>query len=97
MIPPLIPVSDLRAHYPGEWIAVRVPPAANRYRPDKGYLVAHSPSEADVWRADMTVGSGYEVYLSFNASQGPARESTVFFYLRDDEFASVISALQGRV
>lgn len=95
MTPPLIPVSDLRARYPGEWIAVRVPPAANRYRPDKGYLVAHSPSEAAIWRAAMTVGSGFEVYLFFNASQGPARESTVFFYLRGEAFVSMTCTAQG--
>jgi hypothetical protein len=86
--PPLVPVSELRARYPEEWIAVRLPPSGDRYRPDKGYLVAHSSSEDAIWRAAMTVGSGYEVYLSFNASQGPARESTVFFYLRGEAFVS---------
>jgi hypothetical protein len=76
----MIRIDELRQRYPNEWIAVRLGPGGDRYRPERGYLLAHSPDREAVWRAVMQMASGQEAYLFFNAPEGPRGESTLLVY-----------------
>jgi len=73
-------LSELRRRYPNQWIAVQLGPGGNRFRPDRGYLLAHSPDRRVIWRKAMQVDSGQEAYVFFNAPEGPRRESVLLVY-----------------
>ena len=48
---PVTRLTDLRQRYPNEWVAVRLGPGGDRYRSERGYLLAHSPEWEVVRRA----------------------------------------------
>ena len=73
-------VAELRRRYPNEWIAVRLGPGGDRYRPERGYLLAHSPDREEVWQAVMRMASGQEAHVFFNAPEGPQDEYTLLNY-----------------
>ena len=76
----MIHLNELRQRYRNEWIAVRLGPGGDRYRPERGYLLAHSPEWEVVRRAVMGMASGQEAYVFFNTAEGPRHESTLLIY-----------------
>jgi len=59
-------LADLKARYPGEWLAVIIPEGEDRYNPQRGCLVAHSPDKSSVWQRVADLPASEDVYLFFN-------------------------------
>ena len=76
----MVHLNEVRQRYPNEWIAVRLGPGGDRYRPERGYLLAHSPDRNVVSQAVMQMASGQEAYVFFNAAEGLRHESTLLTY-----------------
>lgn len=74
-------------------LVVALGPGGNRYRPERGYLLAHSPNREVVWRAVMGMASGQEAYVFFNAPEGRRPESALLIYRLSD--GGEIEARQG--
>jgi hypothetical protein len=83
-------IDELKATYPGQWIALAIPEGEDQYEPKRGYLISHSPHREAVWAIVNAMPSDEGVYVFFN---GPvmAKGFSVTFYDREDkpEVASV--------
>jgi len=83
-------LEELKATYPDQWIALAIPEGEDRYEPQKGHLVAHSPHREAVWAIVNALPSDKNVYVFFN---GPvtAKGFSITFYDTEDkpEVASV--------
>jgi len=83
-------IDELKATYPGQWIALAIPEGEDQYEPKRGYLISHSPHREAVWAIVNAMPSDEGVYVFFN---GPvmAKGFSLTFYDREDnpEVASV--------
>jgi len=83
-------LNELKATYPNQWIALAIPEDEDRYEPQKGYLIAHSPHREAVWTIVHALPSDQDVYVFFN---GPvtAKGFSITFHDTEDkpEVASV--------
>ena len=83
-------LDEIKATYPDQWIALAIPKGEDRYEPQRGYLIAHSPHREAVWAIVNALPSDKDVYVFFN---GPvtAKGFSVTFYDTEDkpEVASV--------
>jgi hypothetical protein len=72
-------LKDLQDQYPGEWLAVTIPAGEDRYAPQRGRLVAHSPEHSLVWQQAAKLPALESIYIFFN---GPiaAKGFGVFFH-----------------
>ena len=83
-------IDELKATYPGQWIALAIPEGEDQYEPKRGYLISHSPHREAVWAIVNAMPSDKGIYVFFN---GPvmAKGFGLTFYDREDkpEVASV--------
>ncbi len=59
-------LADLKAQYPDEWLAVVIPEGEDRYDPQQGRLVAHSPDKSFVWERVADLPADEDIYVFFN-------------------------------
>lgn len=59
-------LADLKARYPDEWLAVIISEEEDRYDPQRGRLVAHSPDKSLVWQRVADLPASEDVYVFFN-------------------------------
>ena len=59
-------LDDLKTLFPGEWLAVIISAGEDRYEPQRGRLVAHSPDRAYIWRRVVDLPASDDVYVFFN-------------------------------
>ncbi|NJP04932.1 MAG: hypothetical protein HC837_04530 [Chloroflexaceae bacterium] len=65
---PVYAVTDIERCYPGEWLALLLPPGEDQYQPEHGILVAHSRSDSDVWQTVMTIPDQHLIHVYFNGT-----------------------------
>ncbi len=53
-----VPIDELRALYPDEWIAVKVTSLDDRHRVSRGTVLAHGPARSDVSDAVIAASRG---------------------------------------
>lgn len=58
-------IEDLQVRHPGEWLAVVIPPGEDRYTPEQGYLLAHSPERTYVWQMVEQFADDQDVFVLF--------------------------------
>lgn len=58
-------IRDLQLRHPGEWLAIVIPPGEDRYTPNHGYLLAHSPDRAQVWQMVEQFADAQDVFVLF--------------------------------
>jgi len=59
-------LASLKAQYPNEWLAVIIPEGEDRYNPQQGWLVVHSPDRSLVWQQVADLPAEEDVYVFFN-------------------------------
>jgi hypothetical protein len=69
---------DIKAQYPDEWLAVIVPEGEDRYAPQRGRLVAHSPDRSFVWRQVCNLPASADVFVFFNGQVATKGFEVVF-------------------
>jgi hypothetical protein len=83
-------MKDLQACYPGEWLAVIIPAGEDRYAPQLGRLVAHSPERSFVWRQVAQLPATENVYVFFT---GPAAAKGFGVIFHDTKDTPVVATV----
>jgi hypothetical protein len=60
------PVAAIEERYPGEWLALVIPPGEDEYAPERAMLVVHSPDDAEVWDAVQRITHNQVVHVYYN-------------------------------
>lgn len=85
-------LTDLQARHAGEWLAVIIPEGEDRYDPQRGRLVAHSPDRSFVWQHVADLPASQDVYVFFN---GPVAAKGFGITFHDTTDTPVVATVGG--
>jgi len=60
------PVALIEQRYPGQWLALVIPPGEDEERPERAMLVAYSTDPDEVWDAVSRITFNQVVHVYFN-------------------------------
>ncbi len=85
-------MADLKALHPDEWLAVIIPEGEDRYDPQRGRLLAHSPDKSFVWQCVADLPTSEAVYVFFN---GPVTAKGFGIIFHDATDTPVVATVGG--
>lgn len=62
------PITLIEERYPGEWLALVIPPSEDEFAPENAMLVVHSHDDEEVWAAVSRITHNQVVHVYYNGA-----------------------------